>query len=312
MRRFSLDGAPKSWIQALSTATKFRSVRAPKPHRFIYPQLKHIALKAKILNLDHLKVLVTGGGGIGVGAGVCQALDQFGATLIINEPELAKAEDAAAKYRNAFPVAADITDETQVRSMFEKIAHSLGPINGLVNNAGVGLTKAVQDIEEWEFDRLYNVNVKGTWMVSKHFVRQLLRHQITGNIVNVSSVHGFASQPNYSTYASSKAAIEGFTRAIAFELGKYGIRCNAIGPGYVHAEQNFDLIRKWTDDPEQWAEDFRDDQQALHHFIEPVDCGNTVAFLLSDLSRSVTGQTVYVDAGKTIMLFNRAYVDPGE
>ncbi|WP_170110487.1 SDR family NAD(P)-dependent oxidoreductase [Flavilitoribacter nigricans] len=262
------------------------------------------------MDLSHLKVLVTGGGGVGVGAGVCEALDQFGATLIINEKESEKAEQAVKKYRNALPVQADITDEAQVKRMFGTIAEKLGPINGLVNNAGVGLTKAVQDIEEWEFDRLYSVNVKGMWLVSKYFVRQLLAHRIPGNIVNVSSVHGFASQPNYSTYASSKAAVEGFTRAIAFELGRYGIRCNAIGPGYVHAEQNFDLIRKWADDPEAWAREFKDDQQALHHFIEPVDCGNTAAFLLSELSRSITGQTIYVDGGKTIMLFNRNYVEP--
>jgi enoyl-[acyl-carrier-protein] reductase (NADH) len=62
----------------------------------------------------------------------------------------------------------------------------------------------------------------------------------------------------------------------------------------------------------QWAREFVENQQSLHHFIEPVDCGNTVAFLLSDLSRSITGQTIYVDAGKTIMLFNRDYVEPNE
>lgn len=261
------------------------------------------------MDLSHLKVLVTGGGGVGVGAGVCEALDQFGATLIINEKELAKAEKAVLKYQHAIPVQADISKSEDVARMFAGILAEIGPINGLVNNAGVGLTKAVHEIEEREFDALYDVNVKGMWQISKYFVKQLLDHDITGNIVNVSSVHGFASQPNYSTYASSKAAVEGFTRALAFELGKYNIRCNAIGPGYVHAEQNYDLIRNWAEDPEQWAREFVDNQQVLHHFIEPLDCGNTVAFLLSDLSRSITGQTIYVDAGKTIMLFNRNYVE---
>lgn len=254
--------------------------------------------------------MVTGGGGVGVGAGVCEALDQFGATIIINELELAKAEQAAAKYRNAIPIQADISNEVQVKEMFEAIEKQLGTINALVNNAGIGLTKAVHEIEEKEFDRLYGVNVKGMWLVSKYFVQHLLRKNRKGNIVNVSSVHGFASQPNYSTYASSKAAVEGFTRALSFELGRHGIRCNAIGPGYVHAEQNYNLIKNWVEDPAQWAQDFVDNQQALHHFIEPIDCGNTVAFLLSELSRSITGQTIYVDAGKTAMLFNREFVEP--
>ena len=261
------------------------------------------------MDLSHLKVLVTGGGGIGVGAGVCQALDNFGATLIINELTKKKAVKAAKKYKNAIPVQADIRDGKAVERMFKKIKKKVGIINGLVNNAGVGLSKEVHKIEEAEFDGVYGVNIRGAWLVTKYFVQQLLANKTTGNIVNISSVHGFATQPNYSTYASTKSAIQGFTRAIAYELGKYNIRCNCIGPGMVHAEQNYDLIKTWTADPHQWVQDFVDNQQALHHFIEPIDCGNTAAFLLSDLSRSVTGQTIYVDAGKTIMLFNRDYIE---
>ncbi|MBX2876630.1 MAG: SDR family oxidoreductase [Saprospiraceae bacterium] len=261
------------------------------------------------MDLSHLKVLVTGGGGIGVGAGVCQALDEFGATLIINEKQLAKAEKAAHQYRNAFAIQADITQADEIEEMFKQIEARFGAINGLVNNAGVGLVKAVHEIEEEEFEALYNVNVKGMWRVSKFFVRQLLKHKIKGNIVNVSSVHGFASQPNYSTYASSKSAVEGLTRALAYELGAYGIRVNAIGPGMVHAEQNYDLIKQWAPDPQKWVEEFIENQQTLHHYIEPVDCGYTAAFLLSNYSRSITGQTIYVDAGKTIMLFNQDYIN---
>ena len=261
------------------------------------------------MDLSHLKVLVTGGGGIGVGAGVCEALDNFGATLIINELTKKKAVKAARKYKNAIPIKADIRDGKAVEKMFKKIRKKVGLINGLVNNAGVGLSKEVQEIEEAEFDNVYGVNIRGAWLVTKYFVQQLLDNNTAGNIVNISSVHGFASQPKYSTYASTKSAIEGFTRAIAYELGKHNIRCNCIGPGMVHAEQNYDLIKTWAPDPHKWVQDFVDNQQVLHHFIEPVDCGNMAAFLLSDLSRSVTGQTIYVDAGKTIMLFNRDYVN---
>ncbi len=263
------------------------------------------------MNLTNQKILVTGGGGIGVGAGVCQALDRCGATLIINELTKKKAMKAAKQYKNAIPIKADISNGKEVKKMFKKIKKEVGVIHGLVNNAGVGLSKAVHEIEESEFDRVYDVNIRGAWLVTKYFVQQLLANKTPGNIVNISSVHGFVSQPNYSTYASTKSAIEGFTRALAYELGKYQIRCNAIGPGMVHAEQNYDLIKTWAADPHQWVQDFVDNQQVLHHFIEPVDCGNTVAFLLSDLSRSITGQTIYVDAGKTVMLFNREFVEGG-
>ena len=262
-----------------------------------------------MMDLSHLTVLVTGGGGIGVGAGVCEALDKFGATLVINEITKKKAEKAVKKYKKAIPVKGDITDAKDVEKMFKKIAKKVGVINGLVNNAGVGLSKELHKIEPEEFDHVFNVNMRGAWLVTKYFVKQLLENKASGNIVNISSIHGLASQPKYTTYASTKAAIEGFTRTAAFELGKHNIRCNSIGPGLVHADQNYDIIKTWAADPKKWVQEFVDNQQALHHHIEPVDCGNTAAFLLSDLSRSITGQTIYVDAGTTIMLFNRDYIE---
>jgi len=260
------------------------------------------------MNLSKSNILVTGAAGTGVGFGVCQALEEAGATIIINDLKKEKVEKAVTQFKNAIGIKADLTNVEEVEAMFEKIRTESGVIHGLVNNAGVGLTKAVHEITEEEYDNLYDVNMKAVWRVTKYFTKQLLDNETAGNIVNVSSVHAFASQPNYSTYASSKNAIEGFTRAIAYELGQYNIRCNAIAPGYVHAEQNLDLISQWSDDPKQWVEDFINKQQVLHRSIEPIDCGRTVAFLLSESSRSITGQTIYVDAGKTIMLFNKDYI----
>ncbi|MEZ5042755.1 MAG: SDR family oxidoreductase [Saprospiraceae bacterium] len=262
------------------------------------------------MDLSHLKVLVTGAGGTGVGAGICQALDQFGATLIINDIDPDKAEKAAQGYTHAIAIPADISNREDLILLFDQIQAKVGPINGLVNNAGIGLSKNTHEVEGPEFDRLYQVDVRAVWEVSKHFIQQLLDHNLSGNIVNISSVHAFASQPKYAIYASAKAAVEGLTRGMAYEYGKYNIRCNAIGPGMVQSEQNYDIIKTWTDDPEQWEREFVADQQVLHHFIQPIDCGYTAAFLLSELSRSITGQTIYVDAGKTIMLFNKAFIEP--
>lgn len=260
------------------------------------------------MDLSHLKVLVTGGAGIGVGFGACEALKKHGATLIINDIDQGKIDKAVATHNADAGILTDLTDPESVSKMFEEIAVKFGVINGLVNNAGVGLVKAVHEITEEEYDRVYNVNVKGMWRMTKYFVKQLLDNGETGNIVNISSVHASGTQPNYSTYASTKSAVEGFTRAIAYELGSKNIRCNAIAPGLVHAEQNLDLIRQWTSDPQQWLDDYRDNQQALNRFIDPIDCGHTISFLLSDLSKSITGQTINVDAGQTIMRFNKDYI----
>ena len=138
--------------------------------------------------------------------------------------------------------------------------------------------------------------------MSKFFVNQLLKNNSPGSIVNVSSVHARATISRYAIYASAKSAVEGLTRGMAVELGKHEIRVNAIAPGYVHAEQNYDLLRTWTNDPEQWVRDYIENEQVIHRAIKAEDCGYTVAFLLSDLSKSITGQTIYVDNGDTIKL----------
>jgi len=254
------------------------------------------------MNLKGKNIIVTGGAGFGVASGICKALSEYGARLIINEKDEEKMDTVLKKYPGSVPAIADVSNPAEVRELFNHLEKEVEVIHGLVNNAGIGLSKLAHEASGQEFDDLYNIDVKGVWMMSKLFVQQLLRNQTTGNIVNVSSVHAHATISGYAIYASAKSAVEGLTRGMAVELGKYNIRVNAIAPGYVHAEQNYDLIRTWTDDPEQWVRDYIENEQVIHREIQPEDCGYAVAFLLSDLSRSITGQTIYIDNGDTIKL----------
>lgn len=254
------------------------------------------------MELKGKNILVTGGGGFGVGDGICSVLTACGARLVINERDEAKAAAAARKYPAALTVAADIGKTAEVEAMFAFIGRECGVLHGLVNNAGVGLSRQAHEAGEEDFDQLYGIDVRGVWMVSRLFVAQLLKQGATGNIVNVSSVHAHSTIPGYAIYASAKAAVEGLTRGMAVELGSRNIRVNAIAPGYVHAEQNYALLRTWTDEPEQWVEAYIFKEQVLHTKIQPEDCGHAVAFLLSDRSRCITGQTLYIDGGTTIKL----------
>jgi NAD(P)-dependent dehydrogenase (short-subunit alcohol dehydrogenase family) len=260
------------------------------------------------MNFKGKNILVSGAGGIGVGAGVCQALDQFGARLFLNEKELSKAEAATGRYQNAVAVSADVSDFEAVEAMFNQILQDYGPLDGLVNNAGVGLTKLAHEADLADFQRLYSVNIQGVWQMSRAFARQVLKAGKTGNILNISSVHSFATSKRYALYCSVKNAVNGLTKGMAVELGHQGIRVNAIAPGYVHAEQNYDLIRAWTDDPEGWVRVHTEEYQTLRHEIQPIDCGYTAAFLLSDWSRSITGQTLLVDNGMTLSLYDNSFM----
>ena len=254
------------------------------------------------MNLKDKNILITGGAGYGVGSGIGKVLSESGARLIINEKNEEKIGEALKAYPGAIPAIGDVSRYADVEAMFSRLEKEVGLIHGLVNNAGIGLSKPFHEASEEEFDNLYDVDVKGVWMMSKFFVRQLLKNNSPGSIVNVSSVHARSTISRYAIYASAKSAVEGLTRGMAVELGKYEIRVNAIAPGYVHAEQNYDLLRTWTDDPEQWVRDYIENEQVIHRAIKAEDCGYTAAFLLSDLSRSITGQTIYVDNGDTIKL----------
>lgn len=254
------------------------------------------------MNLKGRNILITGGGGDGIASGICEALSHFGARLLINEKSREKLDSVLMRYPDAVPAVADISNFEEIRVMFGQLEKEVGVVHGLVNNAGVGLSKPSHEVNEEEFARLYDVDIKGVWMMSRFFTQQLLKNKSSGNIVNVSSVHAHATMNRYAIYASAKSAVEGLTRGMAVELGRYDIRVNAIGPGYVHAEQNYDLIGTWTDDPQQWVKDYVAHELAIPRAVEAIDCGNTVAFLLSDLSRSITGQTIYVDNGDTVKL----------
>lgn len=259
------------------------------------------------IDLTGHRVLITGGAGSGVGSGICEALSKGGAKIIINDIDSLNLSKASEKYPEALTINANLEDPAAVEQMLFRIEEFCGGVNGLVNNAGIGLSKVAHEVTEAEFSHLYGVNVQAVWRLSKLFVRRCVERNEKGNIVNISSVHAHSTQSRYAIYASAKNAIVGLTRGMACEIGPLGFRVNAVGPGYVHAEQNYDLIKTWAEDPHQWVKDFIQNHQVLNHEINAVDIGNTVAFLLSDLARSITGQNIYVDNGTTSLIFNRDF-----
>lgn len=256
-------------------------------------------------------VLVTGGAGDGVGAGMCSAVRAAGGQLVINaltEDDLAGALD---RYPGAHGVVGDVSDPGDAERIIRQAA-SLGDLTGLVNNAGVGLAEPFYRASVQQFDRVFGVDVRGMWLVSGAFARHLVDQRRPGAIVNISSVHARGTMDRYAIYAAAKAAVDGFTRGCALELAPYGIRCNAIAPGYVHSRQNTRLLAEITPDPQAWIERHRLVEQPLRRLVEPLDCGWAAAFLLSEHARCITGQTIYVDGGLTARLYNRAAVDRTE
>ena len=233
--------------------------------------------------------------GVGVGAGVCRAVAEAGGRLVINGRSREALEAAVAKYPDAVGAFGDIRDPEQVAEIFETAERECGVVDGLVNNAGVGLSKPAHEVEEQEFDALYAVDVRAVWLMTRAFIRQLIAAKRGGAIVNVSSVHAHSTMPRYSIYAGAKAGIEGMTRGLAYEYGTHNIRCNAIAPGLIKT----DFARALWENPERLAK--VEASYPLRRIGDPDDIAGVAVFLASRAGQYVTGQTIVVDGGSTIV-----------
>lgn len=266
-----------------------------------------------MIDLRGQAVLITGScGTAGVGIGVVEAVREAGGLAILNARAQAKLDAALKRFPGSVGVVGDVSKPEDAARMIAEASQHLGVVHHLVNNAGIGLHQAPHACSEDEFDRLFGIDVRGLWLVTRAWLQHRLgeegKVQGPAALVNISSVHGERTMPGYAIYAGAKGAVEGMTRGLAVHYGPAGIRCNAVSPGYVHSDQNFDLIANWADDPQDWVNRHTHDQQALPELIDPVDVGRVVTFLLSAGAAKMTGQVITVDAGLTKMLYPRSFV----
>ncbi|MEM6783939.1 MAG: SDR family oxidoreductase [Bacteroidota bacterium] len=190
-------------------------------------------------------------------------------------------------------VRADVSQEHDVRRMFEEIAAVYGPLDILVNNAGVQIEAPSHEVTMDDFDKVLSVNLRGAFMVAQGAIRQFRAAGKPGTIVNLSSVHEKIPRPSYVSYSISKFGIKGMTQTLALEYANDGIRVNAVAPGATETP-----IQSWLHDPAQTA------VVASHipqkRIAQPQEVAHAIAYLASDASRYVTGQTLFIDGGLTL------------
>lgn len=182
----------------------------------------------------------------------------------------------------------DVSDCEQVDKISDEIIDKYGAVYGIVNNAGVAKTSLFTDVSEEDFDKVFDVNVKGTFAITKAFLPSMI-NQKYGKIVNISSIWGIYGGSCEVVYSASKAAIIGMTKALAREVGPSGINVNCVAPGVIRT----DMLNNLSDeDLNELAED-----TALLRNGYPSDISKTVLFLLSNDSDFITGQVLTVDGG---------------
>lgn len=234
--------------------------------------------------------LVTGASR-GIGAATAKKLAAEGYTVIVHYHHAKEQAEQIAAKTGGCAVCADLGNFAQIDTMIDEIIRRYGRIDVLVNNAGIALTGLYQEISDADALRLFAVNLGGTMHTAKKVLPHML-HQHSGCIVNTASVWGECGAACEVHYSAAKAAVIGFTKALAKEVGLSGIRVNCVSPGVIDTDMN-----RMHDAETMQA---LADETPLGCIGKPEDIAEAVAFLVSDRARFITGQILPVNGGFNI------------
>lgn len=237
-------------------------------------------------------VIVTGASG-GIGSEIALLFAESGWNVAVNyNKNKEKAEALADRLKllgvKAVAIGADVSIYSEAGELVKKATEALGEIDVLVNNAGIAQQKLFTDITEADYDKMFNVNMKSVFNCCKAVVPQMIRRH-SGSIINISSMWGQAGASCEVHYSASKAAVIGFTKALAKELGPSQIRVNCVSPGVILTEMNSNLSH------ETMAE--LKDETPLMKIGTPSDVAKAVYFLAADSAQFITGQNISVNGG---------------
>jgi 3-oxoacyl-[acyl-carrier protein] reductase len=240
----------------------------------------------------HNKVAIITGASRGIGAQIAKTFAKEGASVVVNYANNKTAADQVVSEikgagEKAIAMKADVSKADEVKALFDSAIEHFGKVDILVNNAGIALFKRLQDTSEDEFDRSFNINVKGVFLALREAAARL---ENGGRIINISSTVTRLMMPNYSTYSATKSAVEQLTRVFAKEIGSRGITVNSVSPGPTNTQlftegKNEETIKRLAS------------MAALERIAEPEDIARVVLFLASEDSAWITGQNIGANGG---------------
>ena len=239
------------------------------------------------------KTAIVTGAARGIGREIARALAKEGAFVIVNyNGSRERAEETVQKIRkNGGKAEAYPCDVSDFRASEEMVKHILAEhqrVDILVNNAGITRDGLIMRMDETDFDKVLDVNLKGSFHMIRHLSRQFLK-QRSGKIINISSISGILGNAGQANYAASKAGIIGLTKSVSRELAGRGINVNAIAPGFIETG----MTEVLSDAVKEAAVK----QIPMGHFGKPEDVAELAVFLASDKAKYITGQVICVDGG---------------
>lgn len=247
-------------------------------------------------SLDHKVAFVTGASS-GLGLHFAKTLARAGARVALAARRKDRLHAAAREIGeaggHAMSVALDVIDPESIDAAVARVADTMGPIDILVNNSGVATAKPALETTPEDWDGVLDTNLRGAFLVARAVARHLVDRGHPGSIINIASVTAFRTAGQLSAYAASKAGLAHLTSVLALEWARYGIRVNAIAPGYIET----DINRSFFASPAGEAVIRRIPQRRLG---KPEDLDGALMLLASDAGRYMTGTTITVDGGHVV------------
>lgn len=252
-------------------------------------------------------VAIVTGAGSGIGQGIAECFAEAGAEVVIAEVNAPRGEavarDLQARYGKGLFIQTNVANAAACKSLMQQTVDRYGQIDTLVNNAGVNFVKPTLEMDEADWDRVIDVDLKGAFLCSRYALEEMVPRK-QGTIINIASVHTVATLPEAAPYAAAKGGVDMLTKALAIEFAPHGIRVNAVSPGLTdtqiwqdiqHAAEDADAARQ------HWF-----DNIPLGRVQSPREVANVVLFLASPESSYITGANLMTDGGMTIQLINQA------
>ena len=237
------------------------------------------------------KTAIVTGAARGIGFEIARQLAAGGAIVVLVDVLEEALQKAAANLPGAKQVMTykvDVTDEEAVEKLMTEVSDKTGRIDILINNAGITRDDLILRMEAKAWDLVMAVNLKGTFLMTKHACRYMVR-QKAGRIVNMASVSGLVGNPGQANYSASKAGVIGFTRTVARELARKNVCCNAIAPGFIDTDMTQVLPEK--------AKEMALGAIPMQRMGTPAEVARAVCFLASDEASYITGHVLPVDGG---------------